>query len=427
MLAQHLITKPVFDALFAGYDFSSSNPVSRSMEAMLATLGEAAIGKEAATLAGFYQSVAERASGIDNHVGRQKVITELYEQFFKKALPKKADAFGIVYTPIEVVDFILRASDQALRRHLGTSLTAPGVQVIDPFTGTGTFTVRALQSGLIAPEDLARKYAGELHANEILLLAYYIAAVNIEAAYHSLVDDGTYTPFEGIVLTDTFQLAENPATLEATMFPDNNRRVARQRALDIRVIVGNPPYSVGQTSANDDNPNQPYPVLDARVAATYAARSTATLKNSLYDSYIRAIRLATDRIGDQGVIALVSNGGWIDSNTADGFRQTLAEDFDVVYCYNLRGNQRTAGELSRREGGKIFPRYTYTAPSGDATLSLRNPRGRTTSPRPSSTSTGRATDIAHIFARHARGLVDHRRRGKTGAAGTAGGPNYPVA
>lgn len=156
------------------------------------------------------------------------------------------------------------------------------------------------------------------------------------------------------MLTDTFQLAEDPATLEATMFPDNNRRVARQRALDIRVIVGNPPYSVGQTSANDDNPNQPYPVLDTRIAQTYAARSTATLKRNLYDSYIRAIRWASDRIGDQGVIALVSNGGYIDAINADGLRQTLADEFDVIYCYNLRGNQRTAGELSRREGGKIF-------------------------------------------------------------------------
>ena len=247
MLAQHLITKPVFDALFAGYDFSTKNPVSQTMQKMLNILGDQALGKEVETLESFYASVRVRAEGIDNHEGRQKVITELYEKFFKTALPKTADAFGIVYTPIPIVDFILRATNQALQRHLDTSLSAPGVQIIDPFTGTGTFIVRLLQSGLIKPEDLLRKYTSELHANEILLLAYYIAAVNIEAAFHQL-HQGDYIPFEGIVLTDTFQLAEDAHSLAAEMFPENNKRVKRQKAQDIRVVVGNPPYSAGQTS-----------------------------------------------------------------------------------------------------------------------------------------------------------------------------------
>lgn len=353
MLAQHLITKPVFDALFAGYDFSTKNPVSQTMQKMLDILGDQALGKEVETLEEFYTSVRVRAEGIDNHEGRQKVITELYEKFFKTALPKTADAFGIVYTPIPIVDFILRATNQALERHFDTSLSAPGVQIIDPFTGTGTFIVRLLQSGLIKPNDLLRKYTSELHANEIVLLAYYIAAVNIEAAFHQL-HDGGYVPFDGIVLTDTFQLAEDVESFDASMFPENNKRVKRQKAQDIRVIVGNPPYSAGQTSQNDGNRNQSYPALDRRIEETYAARSTATNKNSLYDSYIRAIRWASDRIKADGVVCFVSNGGYIDGNTADGLRKTLADEFSTIYCFNLRGNQRTAGELSRREGGKIF-------------------------------------------------------------------------
>lgn len=358
MLAQHLITKPVFDALFTGYSFAERNPVSQTMQRMLDTLEETTLTNEAETLQSFYASVRKRAEGIDNHDGRQKVITELYERFFKTALPKTADAFGIVYTPIPVVDFILRATNQALQRHFNATVTDKGVQIIDPFTGTGTFIVRLLQSGLIAPTDLQRKYTHELHANEILLLAYYIAAVNIEAAYHQLAtESGTtdsYEPFDGIVLTDTFQLTEEGDQAFPELLAKNSERLERQKQLDIRVIIGNPPYSAGQDSANDNNQNQKYPALDARIESTYAKRSTATLKNSLYDSYIRAIRWASDRIGDEGVIGYVSNGGYIDSNTADGLRLSLADEFSDIYCYNLRGNQRTAGELSRKEGGKVF-------------------------------------------------------------------------
>jgi predicted helicase len=354
MLAQHLITKPVFDALFAGYEFSSRNPVSQAMQRMLDTLEDQAIGKEAETLESFYASVRTRAEGIDNHEGRQKVITELYEKFFKTALPKTADAFGIVYTPIEVVDFILRATDQALRRYFDSSLSDEGVHIIDPYTGTGTFMVRLLQSGLIEPRDLLRKYTSELHANEIVLLAYYIAAVNIEAAFHHQHESEDYVPFDGIVLTDTFQLAEDNEQLEIVMFGNNSDRVRRQQQQDIRVVVGNPPYSAGQESQNDNNQNLKYSTLDRRIETTYAAKSTGTNKNSLYDSYIRAIRWASDRIKDEGIVCFVSNGGYIDGNTADGLRLSLASEFDAIYCYNLRGNQRTAGEQSRKEGGKIF-------------------------------------------------------------------------
>src|SRR5699024_8847218 len=307
--------------------------------------------------------VRRRAEGIDNHEGRQRIITELYERFFKKALPKTAEAFGIVYTPVELVDFILRATNQALYKHFDKTLSGRGVHVIDPFTGTGTFVVRLLQSGLIRPEDLLRKYTEELHANEIVLLAYYIAAVNIEAAFHqeygrvgeSAAGEGReYVPFEGIVLTDTFQLPEDRDSIPGTMLGDNSDRVRKQQDRDIRVIIGNPPYSSGQTSQNDNNQNQKYGVLDSRIADTYAAKSTAQNKNSLYDSYIRAIRWASDRVDNEGVVCFVSNGGYIDCNTADGLRRSLVDEFSAIYCFNPRGNQRTAGEQSRKEGGKVF-------------------------------------------------------------------------
>lgn len=221
------------------------------------------------------------------------------------------------------------------------------------FTGTGTFMTRLLQSGLVKPGDLARKYAGELHANEIMLLAYYIAAVNIETTYHAL-SKTEYSPFEGIVLADTFQITEDGDSMDTEMFPQNNSRIVKQLAAPIHIVVGNPPYSLRQGNVDDDNANLAYPTLDSRIADTYAKRSTATNKNSLYDSYLRAFRWATDRIKDHGVVAFVSNGGWIDGNTADGIRLTLADEYNQIYVYNLRGNQRTAGELSRREGGKVF-------------------------------------------------------------------------
>jgi len=353
MLAQHIVTKPVFDALFKDYDFAAHNPVSKAMQRMLDILDDQGLDAETKTLADFYHSVRVRAEGIDNHEGRQRVIVELYDKFFRTALPKTADALGIVYTPVEVVDFIIRSAEQALAKHLGRSLTDEGVHIIDPFVGTGTFLVRLLQSGLIKPKDLLRKYTSELHANEIVLLAYYIAAVNIEAAFHDLV--GEYRPFEGIVLTDTFQLAEsNPQIEGMEVLAGNSERVLRQQKQDITVIIGNPPYSVGQESQNDNNQNLKYEVLDERIKNTYAKRSTATNKNSLYDSYIRAIRWASDRIKGEGVIAYVSNGGYIDGNTADGLRKSLVDEFDAIYCYNLRGNARTAGEQRQKEAGNVF-------------------------------------------------------------------------
>ena len=370
MLAQHLITKPVFDALFEGYSFTEKNPVSLVMQQMLDLMEEQALGKETETLEKFYASVRARVKGIDNAKARQDVIKELYDKFFNTAFPKMAARLGIVYTPVEIVDFIINSADHALREEFGVGLSDHGVHVIDPFTGTGTFMVRLLQSGLIKAKDLKHKYQNELHANEIVLLAYYIAAINIEEAYHGLTD-GEYHPFEGMVLTDTFQMTEGKGTLNEVMFPENNKRAARQNKTDIRVIVGNPPYSVGQESQNDGEQNLDYPQLDARIGQTYAAKSVAGLKRNLYDSYIRAFRWASDRVKDKGVVCFVSNGSLIGKNSMDGVRKALAEEFTSIYCFNLRGDQRTAGELSRQEGGKVFG--SGSRASVAITLLVKNP------------------------------------------------------
>jgi len=352
MLAQHVITKPVFDALFEGYAFTEHNPVSQSMQGILDVLKGQALEKDLDALEGFYASIRERVKGVDEPAVRQKLILELYDKFFKAAFPKMVERLGIVYTPVEVVDFIIRSADKALQEYFGCRLKDEGVHILDPFTGTGTFPVRMMESGLIPPDMLTLKYRYELHANEIVLLAYYIAAINIEEAYHR-VTGKPYQPFPGICLTDTFQLNETDGKIDIGL-PENAERVEEQKRRDIRVIVGNPPYSVGQNNANDNNQNLKYPNLDRRIAATYAAHSTATLKNSLYDSYIRAFRWASDRIGNKGVLCFVTNGYWLDSNTADGFRHELEKEFSSVYVFNLRGNARTQGEQRRKEAGNVF-------------------------------------------------------------------------
>ncbi|SDX72326.1 DEAD/DEAH box helicase [Roseicitreum antarcticum] len=352
MLAQHIITRPVFETLFEGHKFTAENPVSRAMQRVLDVLNEANLDKESKDLEKFYASVKMRSQGITDPQAKQKLIVELYDKFFRRAFPRTTEKLGIVYTPVEIVDFIIHSVNEVLQSEFGQTLGSPGVHIIDPFTGTGTFITRLLQSGLIAPEEMEHKFRHEIHANEIVLLAYYIAAINIEAVYHGLMG-GDYVPFEGICLTDTFQMYESDDLISHYM-PDNSERRKRQKATDIRVIVGNPPYSKGQESANDNNANVEYPTLDGRIRDTYVARSTATLKNSLYDSYIRAIRWASDRIGDAGVMAYVTNAGWVDGNAADGLRACLAAEFSDLYVFHLRGNQRTSGELSRREGGKIF-------------------------------------------------------------------------
>jgi len=358
MLSQHIITKPVFEALFDNYSFVDNNSISKSMQRVLTAIEEHTPDEDNAKLEAFYDSVRRRAKGIDNAEAKQKVIVELYDKFFKAAFPKVVEKLGIVYTPVEVVDYIIHSVAWVLKQEFGRTMSDEGVHILDGFTGTGTFITRLLQSGEISKEVMARKYDKEIHANEIVLLAYYIASINIENVYHDIMgEESGYQAFNGICLTDTFQLGEeaNADNLYTDVFPFNSKRVQEQKRKPITVIIGNPPYSVGQKSANDNAQNQSYPTLEARIADTYARFSTATNRNSLYDSYIKAFRWATDRLGkDGGVIGFVTNGAWIDGNAQDGFRKCLEREFSSIYVFNLRGNQRTSGELSRKEGGKIF-------------------------------------------------------------------------
>ena len=372
MMAQHILTRPVFEALFEQYDFAGGNPVARALDALRKDFGEFGLENETRDLERFYESVRMRARGLDNSAARQRVLMELYEKFFARAMKKDADRLGIVYTPVQVVDFILESADRVLRDEFGRSLSDEDVHVLDPFTGTGIFLVRLLQSDLIRDKDLTRKYRQELHANEIILLAYYIAAIHIEEAFHGRKGlSSNYEPFDGIVLTDTFNLHLDRKGFPKTWLPDNSKRAERQQKLPIQVIVGNPPWSAGQRSSADDNPNVDYPEIEKRVAETYVARSSATLKNNLYNTYKMAIRWASDRLGEQGVVAFVTNGSWIDRNVDTGVRACLAEEFSTIYVLNLRGNQRTQGERSRQEAGKVFGQGSR-APVA-ITILVRNP------------------------------------------------------
>lgn len=360
MLAQHMITRPVFDALFSDYQFVNNNAVSRSMQHMIDLLQEQAFEKDTEVLEKFYQSVRTNVGGIDNLEGKQTIIKNLYEKFFKGAFPLTVEKLGIVYTPVECVDFIIHSVNDILKSEFGTSLTEPNVHILDPFVGTGTFITRLLQSGLIRPEDMERKYLNEIHCNEIVLLAYYIADVNIESVFHDITRRESYLPYSSICLTDTFQLAEKKHNeLFTEFFQDNSKRVKKQMATHVRVIVGNPPYSIGQKSANDNAQNLSYPALDERILKTYRKESnntSALAVAALRDSYIKAFRWASDRIpkDEGGIVAFISNGAWIDGNAQDGMRRCFEEEFTSIYVLNLRGNQRTSGELSRKEGGKIF-------------------------------------------------------------------------
>ena len=370
MLAQHMITKPVFEALLGDSPFAMENPVSQGMDDMLYVLSERNIEKEAESLQGFYESVRRRAEQAITPGAQQKLIKELYDKFFQKAFKRTSERLGIVYTPIEIVDFILHSVDDLLRSEFNETLSAPGVQILDPFTGTGAFIVRMIENGLITPDALPHKYLHEIHANEIVLLAYYIAAVNIEAAYHAAVGANEYERFPGIVLTDTFEMQDSE-DMFADLLVDNSEQRKRQKKAQIKVIVGNPPWSMGQRNENDNAKNQAYPHLHRRIDGSYAKYSNAKLKTSLKDSYVLSIRWASDRIGESGVIGFVTNAGWLDGLAMDGMRRCLAEDFTSIYVLNLRGNQRTQGEKSRQEGGKVFGAGSRAAVA--ITLFVKNP------------------------------------------------------
>ncbi|MCL1893712.1 MAG: DEAD/DEAH box helicase family protein [Holophagaceae bacterium] len=360
ILAQHTITAPVFDALFEDYKFAENNVVSKAMERILKEI-EASGGmneEDTRKLDKFYENVKMRAKGITSPQGKQAVIIELYNNFFRAAFPRLTEMLGIVYTPVEVVDFIVHSVNDVLKAEFGKSLSDEGVNILDPFTGTGTFITRLIQSGLIDKKDLPRKYQHEIFARDIVLLAYYIACVNIEQAYHDAMEAKKYTPFEGISLSDTFQTYEESFEhkhKKRVILDENTDRVQRQTEMPMTVIFGNPPYSVGQNSANDDAQNYIYPHLNRAIEGSYAALSDSGSLRSLYDSYIRAFRYSTDRLRDNdGIVCFVSNGSWLDGKATTGFRKSIENEFAKIYVFNLRGNQRTSGELSRKEGGKIF-------------------------------------------------------------------------
>ncbi|CDO48698.1 DEAD/DEAH box helicase [Bartonella tribocorum] len=374
MLAQHLVTRPIFESLFDGNEFVSKNAISQAMEKILAELDKMNIKDEAKDLEKFYQSVKDDTEGIIETQAKQNLIIKLYEDFFTKAFKKTTDKLGIVYTPIEIVDFILHSVNDVLEQEFGQSLSSRGVSILDPFTGTGTFITRLLQSDLIKPEDMEYKFRNDIHANEIVLLAYYIAAINIESTYHSLMK-GDYIPFEGICLTDTFLMLEEKDFFTRYMF-ENSERCKKQQEADIQVIVGNPPYSVGQKNANDNNPNVRYDTLNDSIYKQYITRSSEKMnRNKLYDSYIRAIRWASNRLSSQGgIVAYISGNGWIDKISADGMRSCLENEYSSIYIVNLRGDIRK-NRLSNRmakEGQNVFGSGCQNGIS--ITLFVRNPK-----------------------------------------------------
>lgn len=363
MLAQHLITEPIFDALFGDYDFVKNNVVSKSLNDIITTLKVFGFAKEQEQLKPFYKSVKLRASGIDNAEGKQRLIVTLYDKFFSTGFKDTTEQLGIVFTPVEVVDFIIHSVDDALQKYFGKHLSDKGVHILDPFTGTGTFITRTLQylkqqmdEGKITFDNILRKYLHELHANEIILLSYYIAAINIEAVFDEVNGpDRDYQPFEGIVLTDTFESTERQNSFIDVLLGQNNERLKKQQEQPITAIISNPPYSIVNHNSNRLDSNMHYPKLEQEIANTYVKDSTTKNSISMYDSYIKAFRWATDRIQKKGIVGFITNSGYLDSKSADGFRANLYKDFNHIYIYNLRGAiHGKTGQLAKDEGQNIF-------------------------------------------------------------------------
>ena len=358
MLAQHMVTRRVFNAMFGSDDFVRQNPVAAALDVVLDGIRSHGLDTELRGLEKFYRSIEMRVEGLDTHDARQRAILELYGTFFKKAFPKMADRLGIVYTPVEVVDFILRSVDHALRENFGRGLTDRGVNVIDPFTGTGTFITRMMSDelGLIRHRDLARKYHNELFANEIVLLAYYIAAINCESAYGQRT--GTFEQFRGLSLTDTFNQEGMDEYSTDDIMAGPKSRIKRQRATDITAVTGNPPYSSGQKSANEDNQNVRHTTLEAHIKNTYTNKAREVgYKGAILspnNSYKKALRKASDRIGKLGVIGFITPSAWITGNAEVGIRASIYEEFTDVYVFDLRGNALSSGEQRRREAGNVF-------------------------------------------------------------------------
>ncbi len=340
MLIQHLLTERIFRRVFDNLDFTRRNVIANEIEQVIDALTSQSFSRGAffRPLDRFYRTIETTAATITDFSEKQGFLNTVYENFFQGFSVKVADTHGIVYTPQPIVEFMVRSVEAILNQEFGRSLADAGVHVLDPFVGTGNFMLRVMRhlQEIGKLSCLPDKYAGELHCNEVMLLPYYIAALNIEHEYHELT--GQYLPFEGICLVDTFELAEDS---QLSLFvQENTQRVEHQKDQDITVIIGNPPYNIGQVNENDNNRNRTYPVIDQRVRDTYAQASKATLKRALADPYVKAIRWAADRIGDEGVVAFVTNNSFIDALAFDGMRKHLAEDFDAIYILDLGGNVR---------------------------------------------------------------------------------------
>ena len=374
MLVQHLLTERVIRSVFNLPSFSRRNAIAREIEDVIDTLTGAYFSREdfLGQLDRFYIAIEEAANGIRDFGEKQALLNTVYEQFFQGFSDRVADTHGIVYTPQPLVDWMVRSVDVLLARHFGQTLAAPGVHVLDPFVGTGNFLVRVMDQ--IPAPDLPAKYGaqtrGELHANEVMLLPYYVASLNVEHAY--LEKTGSYRPFEGIVLVDTFEMVEGKTI--GMFSAENSERAQRQREAPITVVIGNPPYNAHQVNANDANQNRKYPIVDGRVSETYAAASKAQNKNALADPYVKAFRWASDRIGHKGVVALVTNNSFVDDLSFDGMRHHLARDFSKLYVLDLKGNIR---KDSMRDGIPLGEKNTVFGLSAmvgiSVTLLVRDP------------------------------------------------------
>ena len=342
MLIQHLLTERIFRTVFSNSEFTRRNVIAREIETVITALMSHAFSREdfLHSLDPFYVAIERTAATIDDFSQKQGFLNTVYEQFFQGFSVEIADTHGVVYTPQPIVDFMVRSVEEILGTEFNRSLSDSGVRIIDPFVGTGNFIVRTMRE--IRPTALEEKYTTELHCNEVMLLPYYIASMNIEHEFYEATGD--YHPFEGICLVDTFDLAEDR---QLSLFAlDNARRVEEQKETPMFVVIGNPPYNVGQVNENDNNKNRKYQTMDKRVAETYAKDSKATLKNALADPYVKAIRWASDRIEEEGVVAFVTNNSFLDGVAFDGMRKHLADDFDAIYILNLSGNVRKNPKLS---------------------------------------------------------------------------------
>ena len=344
MLIQHLLTERIFRKIFDVGDFMQRNNIAAEIEKVVAALTSRSFSRDKflKELDRFYVAIEDAADTIPEFSEKQKFLNTVYEQFFQGFAVERADTLGIIYTPQEIVDFMLASVEEILKSEFGRRLGDPGVHLIDPFVGTGNFIVNLIRR--LPKTRLEYKYRNELHCNEVMLLPYYVAAMNIEHTFYEQI--GRYEAFPGICLVDTFETAEKAQGEFGFFNPENTERVKRQKAAPIFVVMGNPPYNAHQVNENDNNKNRCYEVVDARVRHTYSADSAATNKNALSDPYVKAIRWATDRIGNEGIVAYVCNNSFIDDIVFDGLRKHLARDFDALYVLNLGGNVRKNPKLS---------------------------------------------------------------------------------